>query len=115
MSIPLDKDLYNKVKKEADLVYKKPSAYKSGFIVRQYKKQGGKYKNSNKEKPLKRWFAEKWRDINPNKNKNSYPVYRPMIRVNKNTPKTFNELTIKRILEQSKLKQKIKGKKLPKF
>ena len=34
MAIPTDIDLYNKAKQIADEVYKKPSAYKSGFIVK---------------------------------------------------------------------------------
>ena len=29
--------LYNKVKQEADKIYKKPTAYKSGWIVKTYK------------------------------------------------------------------------------
>jgi len=36
MPIILDQDLYNKVKLYADTIYKKPSAYKSGFIVKTY-------------------------------------------------------------------------------
>ena len=116
MSIPTNTNLYNQVKREADEIYKTHSAYKSGFIVRRYKAMGGKYKDTNEEKTLSRWFAEKWMDINPNKTKNSYPVYRPTVRINEKTPKTQNEITTKRLLEQSKLKQVIKGyKSLPKF
>lgn len=37
--------LYKKAKKIADDVYKKPSAYKSGFIVKKYKELGGTYTN----------------------------------------------------------------------
>jgi hypothetical protein len=45
-----------------------------------------------------------------------YPTYRPTKRVNKSTPKTISEIPKKRLEEQIKLKQKIKGKKnLPKF
>lgn len=43
-NIPKDKNLYNKVKAEADKVYGKPSAYKSGWIVKTYKERGGEYK-----------------------------------------------------------------------
>ena len=65
MSEPIDKKLYEKIKKKADEIYEHPSAYKSGYIVREYKKAGGKYKvsgkSSNEIKPLSRWFAEKLR------------------------------------------------------
>ena len=40
MPTPIDKVLYEKVKKYADSVYSKPSAYKSGFIVKTYKENG---------------------------------------------------------------------------
>lgn len=117
MPTPTDKDLYEVVKLYADIVYDKPSAYKSGFIVKTYKKLGGTYKDEHDEKPLKRWFkGERWIDINPLLGKSGYPVYRPTVRVNKNTPKTVQEIPLKRLKEQYKLKQKIKGhKNLPKF
>ena len=41
MSEPADKDLYKRVKMYADMVYDKPSAYKSGYIVKKYKELGG--------------------------------------------------------------------------
>ena len=63
--------LYDKVKLYADQIYKKPSAYKSGFIVKTYKRLGGTYSDDNKQKPLARWYNERWQDIG---NK-SYPVY----------------------------------------
>ena len=53
MPIILNQNLYNDVKKEADNVYKKSSAYKSGWIVKTYKDRGGKYRNDNKPKLLK--------------------------------------------------------------
>lgn len=110
MPIVANKSLYNQVKKEADQIYKKSSAYKSGWIVKTYKERGGQYIDDHKEKDLKRWFREKWIDIG---NKD-YPVYRPTIRINKNTPLTINE--IKNVKDQINLKQKIKGKKnLPPF
>ena len=37
MPTPTDKKLYARVKKQADTVYSKPSAYKSGYIVKEYK------------------------------------------------------------------------------
>lgn len=37
MSVPINKKLYETVVQDADKIYKKPSAYKSGYIVREYK------------------------------------------------------------------------------
>jgi hypothetical protein len=109
--IPTNKKLYEQVKKLADETYKKPSAYKSGFIVKKYKELGGTYTDDN-NKPLKRWFEEKWQDIG---NKD-YPVYRPTVRVSKETPLTPEEIDPENLKEQIKLKQEIKGEKnLPKF
>ena len=96
----------------ADEIYKKPSAYKSGYIVKKYKEMGGTYENDNKDKNLKRWFNEKWEDVGHK----AYPVYRPTKRINSKTPLTVNEIDKDNLKEQIKLKQKIKGKKnLPKF
>ena len=43
MPIILDQALYNRIKREADEIYEKPSAYRSGWIVRHYKKEGGRF------------------------------------------------------------------------
>ena len=116
MPTPKDKVLYEKAKKMADEIYKKSSAYKSGYIVKKYKELGGEYIDDKKPKELKRWFQAQWIDINPNKTKSSYPVYRPTVRVNKQTPLTVKEIDPKQLKEQIKLKQKIKGtKNLPPF
>lgn len=50
---PADKDLYERVKREAKEkfdVY--PSAVANAWVVREYKKRGGKYKTESKEKAL---------------------------------------------------------------
>jgi hypothetical protein len=115
MPIIIDKKLYELVKQYADIIYKHPSAYKSGFIVKTYKSLGGRYKNDNKPKNLKRWMLERWADISNLKTPH-YPVYRPTIRINEHTPLTINEIDKKNLKQQIKLKQIIKGKKnLPKF
>ena len=114
MPIVNDENLYEKVKKMADQIYKKSSAYKSGYIVKKYKELGGTYSDDKQSKELKRWFEAKWININPNKNQ--YPVYRPTIRVNKDTPLTVSEIDKKQLQQLIKLKQKIKGaKNLPPF
>jgi hypothetical protein len=112
MPIVVNRKLYDEVKKEADQIYKKPSAYKSGWIVKTYKEKGGKYKNDHKKKTLKRWFKEKWGDIGGKE----YPVYRPFTRISSETPLTVNEIDPQQARKQIKLKQKIKGKhNLPPF
>ena len=103
--------LYAKARKIADKTYSKPSAYKSGFIVKTYKELGGTYKNDGKEKNLKRWFLEDWKDVEGM----DYPVYRPSIKVSSKTPLIPTEIDKRNLMQQILLKQKIKGKNLPKF
>jgi len=112
MPTVLDQALYNRVRQQADQIYSKPSAYKSGYIVRQYKSLGGEYKSDNEPKKLKQWFRESWRDVG---NKD-YPVYRPTVRVNESTPKTVQEIAPDKLQRQIALKQKYRGNKnLPPF
>ena len=112
MPIVLDKELYKQVKQKADEIYQKSSAYKSGYIVKKYKELGGRYADDNESKTLKRWYKEKWEDVG----NQAYPVFRPTVRVNKNTPLTINEIKPSNLKQQIKLKQKIRGdKNLPPF
>jgi len=109
---PLDKALYEKVKRMADEKYEKPSAYKSGWIVKKYKELGGTYSGVKTDKGLTAWYKEDWKDVG---NKD-YPVYRPTKRVNKDTPLTPSEIDSKNLKQQIDLKQKLKGEKnLPPF
>ena len=112
MPIIDNKALYEKIKSQADLIYSKPSAYKSGWIVNRYKKLGGSYTNDNKPKELKRWFDEEWGDIGGKE----YPVYRPYKRVNSATPLTASEIDPTQAKKQIELKQVLKGEaNLPPF
>jgi len=112
MPIIDNQELYNKVKKEADKIYTKPSAYKSGYIVKKYKELGGTYTSDNKPKKLERWFKEDWSDVGGME----YPVYRPTKRINKDTPLLPNEIDPFNLLVLSILKQSFKGdKNLPPF
>jgi hypothetical protein len=112
MPTPIDTELYSEVKREANKIYKKPSAYKSGWIVKKYKEMGGRYLDDKKPKNLKRWFKEEWGDIGGLE----YPVYRPFKRVNYSTPYTAFEINPYNAIQQINLKQKIKGEKnLPPF
>lgn len=108
----LNPDIYQKAKAIADKKYSKPSAYKSGFIVKTYKEMGGRYADDGNPKNLKRWFKEDWKDVAGM----DYPVYRPTKKVSKNTPLIPSEIEPTSLVEQSILKQKIKGKSnLPPF
>nr|WPF46717.1 MAG: hypothetical protein [Lake Baikal virophage 10] len=112
MPIPINLELYNIIKKEADRIYSKPSAYKSGYIVKEYKKRGGEYSGKKTNTGLTRWYKEQWKDIG----KKSYPVYRPTKRITKDTPLTADEIDPVQAVKQIALKQKIRGSKnLPKF
>jgi hypothetical protein len=117
-AIPLDKELYEIAKDIVYQQYKKPSAYRSGALIRKYKELGGKFSDEipKKQTSLNRWFNEKWEDVNPKKSDTTYPVYRPTKKVSKDTPLTIQEIDKKNLIQQSKLKQKIKGEKnLPPF
>jgi len=104
MPTVLNPKLYEKIKKEANKLYEKPSAYKSGWIVKHYKDAGGTYADDDKPRNLTRWYREMWADIGGE----DYPVYRPFVRVNKATPLTAFEIDPKQAKKQIKLKQKIK-------
>jgi len=110
MAIPINKELYEIAKLKADMIYKKPSAYKSAYIIKFYKQMGGEFVDDG-ERKLQRWMKEKWVDVNPFKTEYSYPVYRPTRRINKKTPLTVNEIDKQNLIEQSIIKQIIKGNK----
>lgn len=107
MPIVANPELYQKVKEHADTIYKKSSAFKSGFIQKLYKRNGGTYIDDNKPKNLKRWFKEEWEDVG---NKD-YPVFRPTKRISRQTPLTVDEIDKQNLKEQIKKKQIIRGNK----
>ena len=125
--------LYNKIKNTIKRKMKKenkawPSAYASGQLVQEYKRQGGKYigKKPSKSKGLGRWYEEKWinvcklpKKVSCGRPKTSlkdwtkdYPYCRPSKRINKSTPKTASELTKAEIKRRCKKKQKNPSKKV---
>ena len=128
MASPLNKKLYNYVKKLADKKFQsKTGIYKSSWIVREYKKRGGKYRGSkSSQSGLKRWYKEKWVDLNrPIKNskgkiigykscgrktvknsKEKYPLCRPTYKISSKTPRTYKQISKKSILKAKKLKSK---------
>lgn len=98
-------ELYKKAKELADATYSKPSAFKSGFIVKKYKELGGTYSGAKGYQGIGRWFKEEWKDIG---NK-EYPVFRPTKRITKDTPLTPDEIDPANLKKQIALKQVIKG------
>ena len=112
----LNPNLYKIAKDIANETYKKHSAYKSMFIQKTYQELGGKYKK--KTKGLKNWRDEKWIQVKPYLENNKEfvcggdnrknKVCRPLIRINKDTPITINELlkdyTKKQLLDLSNKK-----------
>ncbi len=99
---PVDEKLYNRVKHKYQ--EKMPnSAYRSGLIVKEYKRlfqeKYGKnarpyYGRKTPQQGLSRWFAEDWRNESGNigYDKNNH-LYRPTHIVNDRTPKTWDELS----------------------
>ena len=112
MSKPVDKILYDEIKKQITAEHK-PSAYRSGLLVKTYK-QEFKKKHGSKVSPyigksenLKRWFEENW--VNQRGEvgyKKKGDIYRPTNRISKNTPKTWSELTPTEIKQASNEKRK---------
>lgn len=127
MPLPTDQTLYEETKDFIFSKYLKNSAYRSGALVKEYKQRFAKkygeetspYQDDKEPKKLKRWFDEKWINVNPLlnfKDADAYPLFRPTKYVNEDTPTLFQEIPKSRLKEQYKLKQKIKGvRNLPTF
>ena len=103
--------LYDRVK--ARVMRNNPvhSAYRSGLIVKEYKRQGGRYSGPHpRATGLARWFRENWKS---NTGRYGYTakssVYRPTKRITKKTPATFSELT-PRELVRAKREKAAKGR-----
>lgn len=107
MPEPTNMKLYNKVKAEIKKKVPKHSAYRSGMIVQEYKRRGGKYRGiKSKKNGLGRWFKESWSTQNGNKiYKKKGDIFRPTKRITKKTPITMGELSsnkIKRAMKEKK-------------
>ena len=120
MSIPSDQQMYDKIIKN---IYKKiptHSAYRSGILVKTYKKEFSKvygerkspYKKTKQKQAggLTRWFKEKWiSDSGSIGYSNKSSIYRPSIRVTKQTPTTWSELS-KNDIKKAKKEKKETGR-----
>ena len=111
MPEPKNKKLYEEVKDEIYKKHPKHSAYRSGLLVKEYKKRGGTYEGKeNKSSGLNRWFKEKW--VNQRGEvgyKQKSDIYRPSVRVNKDTPTTHKELTATQI-KKARAEKKTTGR-----
>ena len=118
---PLDKELYKKI---VDMGRKKfkvwPSIYASTWVVKEYKRLGGRYSGKKSDKDgLQRWFREEWINVcelpkkvkcgRPNANlknwKKEYPYCRPIYKITHNTPKTVSEFSKKQLKNLCKTKR----------
>ncbi len=114
-SIPKDKDLYEKTKKDIYKKYPTHSAYRSGLLTKAYKeaylkkhKSNNAYSGKkNENEGLSRWFSEEWKNDKGGIGYTSKSsVYRPTKRITKDTPITFNELSKQQIERAKKEKAK---------
>jgi hypothetical protein len=127
---PVNKALYNYVKQLANKKFKSPSGiYRSSWIVKEYKRRGGKYSGKKTSSSgLKRWFKEKWVDLNRPirnskgkivgykscgrksiKSNGKYPLCRPSKSVNKKSPRTYHSISQKSIKKAKREKSRIKN------
>lgn len=111
----INKKLYQKAINTVYPRYKRPSAYRSMALQKEYMKLGGKYKEPKKEpkmSKLERWRKEKWvsvkdylegKIINCGDDQIGNNACRPTKRVDSKTPITIQEV----IKKHSKPKVKI--------
>jgi hypothetical protein len=123
-SVPTNLKLYNRIKKKIKARSKVwPSAYASGQLVREYKRNGGKYRTtkfgSKRSGKLARWFKEQWVDVcrprgkgkyakcgRSKSERSKYPYCRPLRRVSKDTPRTVREISKKKLKQMCAKKRK---------
>ena len=113
-NIPKDTKLYENIKNKIYKQITKHSAYRSGILVKEYKKAYLKKYTSNdayygkktNKQGLARWFKEEWKNQRGEVGyKNTSDIYRPTIRVTKKTPTTISELSKKQITVARKEKK----------
>lgn len=120
-AIPKDKSLYDKIKSDVYKANPINSAYRSAIIIKKYKEAYyNKYKSKdayegkkNKNSGIVRWLSEKWLNQRGEIGyKKQGDIYRPTIRVTKETPITFSELTsqqIKKAMKEKKEQGRVKN------
>ena len=120
-SLPINQSLYEKVKNEAKKKFVWPSAYGSSWLVREYKKRGGKYSGKKSSSVgISRWMSERWINVCklPKKvscgrpkismqfYKKEYPYCRPSVRISSKTPVLASELSKSQIEKNCSIKKK---------
>lgn len=133
-NVPTDPVLYEKVKSEAKKRFRSwPSAYGSGWLVREYKRRGGRYSRSSRPKQtegLQRWFElEEWINVcelprivpcgRPGSLSKSqywrkFPYCRPRRRATSKTPQTYKELSKKELARRCSQKRRSPSKRVVK-
>ena len=118
MPRPSNPKLYARVKAMAKRKFKVfPSAYASAWLVKEYKRRGGRYagggpsrsktRRKSRSGGISRWMAEKWIDVcqlprrvpcgrsraNAKASGRRYPYCRPTRRVSRQTPKLASQLS----------------------
>ena len=128
MAVPLNAELYKKVKKKATQKFERwPSAYGSAWLVKEYKRRGGKYSSSYKTSASKgspegveRWMKEEWIQVAPYLKdgkkiacgaiRHASKACRPLKRISSKTPIRISELVKlhgkKKVLELANMKNK---------
>lgn len=108
MATPVDSKLYQTVKKEAKQRFDRwPSAYGSAWLVKEYKKRGGRYSKAKKsartsKSSVSRWMREEWIQVVPylergvklacGDRRNATKACRPLHRISEHTPITLSEV-----------------------
>ena len=120
---PSNPALYAKIKREAKRKFNVwPSAYASGWLVKEYKRRGGKYLGTKPSTSygLNRWFEEEWINVcklpkrvpcgrpktSLDKWKKKYPYCRPSKRITDSTPATTSELSNSELKKRCTRKRK---------
>ena len=119
MSLPADGRLYDSVKQRVYREIPKHSAYRSGHLVQEYKREFAKRYGEDKDpyiglKPRKsgltRWYQEEWRNESGGVGYDSKnTLYRPTNRVTADTPKTWGEISGSRV-KSARAEKKAKGR-----
>lgn len=119
-TVPRDMALYEKIKRKLFIDMPNNSAYRSGQLVRIYKKAYEKKHNGDTNsyigakkynKGLDRWYKEKW--VNQRGEigyRKQGDIYRPTIKITNKTPKTYSELnssSIRKAMNAKKLNGRV--------
>lgn len=102
---PINNDIYNFIKEQANTKFKKAGIYKDAYILKNYIKMNGDFNeetyNDDYFKRVLKFIAEQWTDvedylnnheITPLEKLQNSKMVRPITRVDKSTPPTIHEL-----------------------